>query len=140
MQVPKYPSLATRSVSYNDVLPSINSPSGAQPRGVQWKPNLSPREIHESGVSPRERHGRSDWRDSHPERERDRSRERWLAQKEYERERDRNRPTNRAKPKRREKDRDIEKKKEKHKSSSMGSTLAKVGTLAMLLEGLDGAF
>ena len=134
--MPPMPPIPNRSTSYNDGHPSLPPQGRPIPRGVPWNSNLPPRDPHEPPFSPRERHGRPDIRDSHNESYRDRSRERWLAQKEHERER--NERKHRRKQEKREKEQP-EKKKEKHKSG-MGSTLAKVGTLAMLLEGLDGAF
>ena len=125
--MPAMPPMATRHMSYNNSLPPLHPPQAPLPsRGVFAPQAMSPRDVAEP--SPRDRHVREP---------RDRDHDLEYAK---ERKRDRHRRREREREKERDKADKERKEKDKHKGSGMAGTLAKVGTLAVLLEGLDGAF
>ena len=127
--MPRHPPFERRHMSYSDTIPPLHPPAGLPSRGVTGQQTMSPRDLGDIPHSPRDRHTRGEKRDLDPDRESNRDRNR---------ERRRSRSRHRHREREREKQ-PVDKKREKHKSN-MGTTLAKVGTLAVLLEGLDGAF
>lgn len=154
------PGAAQRSVSFSENGPQPFSPGGqSAPGSIPWPTPpisagpFSPTSTHDPALPHSPRTSGPDWRQkahdrAHQNQERDRSHERWLEERDH-RPRDRDRGSRRKHKHRDERHRDERHRDDRHreeehdrkvKGSTMAGTLAKIGGLAALLEGIDVAF